>query len=138
MAARHGGRPLRDPLCVRASAGTSIPREPPPIGPMARGSRVGRDLVEVTGYLAWLEQQQAGGASSGGADPMRSTTIGAIDMGLAQIANDLRATADGTAIVTGPQYLILNTVKTGDPSEGRHWITVIYELVPQASGGGGA
>ena len=105
---------------------------------MARGSRVGRDLVEVTGYLAWLEQQQAGGASSGGADPMRSTTIGAIDMGLAQIANDLRATADGTAIVTGPQYLILNTVKTGDPSEGRHWITVIYELVPQASGGGGA
>ena len=99
---------------------------------------MGRDLVEVTGYLAWLEQQQAGGASSGRADPMRSTTIGAIDMGLAQIANDLRATADGTAIVTGPQYLILNTVKTGDPSEGRHWITVIYELVPQASGGGGA
>ena len=50
-------------------------------------------------------------------------------MGLASIANDLRATADGTAVVTGPQYLILNTVKTGDASEGRHWITVIYELV---------
>ena len=31
--------------------------------------------------------------------------------------------------LTGPQYLILNTVKTGDASEGRHWITVIYELV---------
>ena len=36
-------------------------------------------------------------------------------MGLASIANDLRATADGTEVVTGPQYLILNTV--------------IYELV---------
>ena len=69
------------------------------------------------------------GAAAGGRDPMRSTAIGSIDMGLASIANDLRATADGTAVVTGPQYLILNTVKTGDASEGRHWITVIYELV---------
>ena len=92
-----------------------------------------RESAEVSGYLAWLEQQAdvagAAGAAAGGRDPMRSTAIGSIDMGLASIANDLRATADGTAVVTGPQYLILNTVKTGDASEGRHWITVIYELV---------
>ena len=88
------------------------------------------ESAEGSGYLAWLEQRTgAGGASSGEVDPMRSTTIGSIDMGLAKIANDLRTTADGTAVVTGPQYLILNTVKTGDASEGRHWITVIYELV---------
>ena len=98
----------------------SIPRAPPPIGAIARVSGVCRESVEVGGYLAWLGQRTgAAGAPAGGGDPMRSTTIGAIDMGLAKIANDLRATADGTAVVTGPQYLILNTVKTGDPSEGR-------------------
>ena len=114
----------------------SISRAPPPIGAIARGSGVCREAAEVGGYLVWLEQRTgAAGAPAGGGDPMRSTTIGAIDMGLAKIANDLRATADGTAVVTGPQYLILNTVKTGDPSEGRHWMTVIYELV--ASGGAG-
>ena len=73
-----------------------------------------RESAEVSGYLAWLEQQAdvagAAGAAAGGRDPMRSTAIGSIDMGLASIANDLRATADGTAVVTGPQYLILNTV----------------------------
>ena len=66
---------------------------------------------------------------------MRSTAIGSIDMGLASIANDLRATADGTAVVTGPQYLILNTVKTGDASEGRHWITVTSWCVLACEGG---
>ena len=53
-------------------------------------------------------------------------------MGLATIAHDLYGSADGTAVVTGPRYLILNTVKTGEP--GRHWITIIYELVPPSPG----
>ena len=96
------------------------------------------EAAEVLSYLAWREQQQQqqqGQPPTGLVlDPMRRLTIGAFDMGIATIARELHGVVHGSPHKPGPRYLILSEDDTlqAQASGGQHWISVAYELVPDA------
>ena len=75
---------------------------------------------EVIDYLRVLGERDA--------DCMHRFAIGSLEFGMGAIIHELQLVARGDAHAilrcTGPQYMILNT--------GRHWITVMYELVRPA------
>ena len=63
-------------------------------------------------------------------DPLRSLTVGPLDMGVGAIASALHDVARGLAHAPGPRSLALETKHMNPMREtapgGRHWITVAY------------